>query len=56
MILIIDGNNHLHRAYHRFNGFTNMDGKPSGVIYGFLTMTLGMIAKFKPEKTYVVFD
>lgn len=54
--LIIDGDNHLYRAAFKFHNFTNIDGKPSGVIYGVLSMITGMIRQFKPDNVVVVFD
>lgn len=54
--LIIDGNNALYRAYFRFNNFSTFDGTPTGCLYGFCTITLGLINKFKPSRVIVVFD
>ena len=34
----------------------NLDGLPSGCVYGFLTITRGLMFKFKPDLVYVVFD
>lgn len=56
MILIIDGNNNLYRAYYKFTQMSNLEGLPSGVVYGFLTMTKGLIQKFNPDKVYIIFD
>lgn len=55
-VLIIDGNNFCYRAYYRFKGFSNLDGAPTGVIFGFLQMLTGLVKHFKPRKIYVVFD
>lgn len=55
-VVIIDGNNNLYRAYYQFLNFSNFDGKPSGVIYGFLMMLISLLRKFKPTNVYVVFD
>lgn len=54
--MIIDGDNGLHRAYHKYGGFATMDGKPSSVIFGFPYMVRSMITKIKPDKVYCTFD
>lgn len=55
-ILIIDGDNMLHRAYHKYGGFTNISGKPSSMIFGFPYMVRTALTRFKPTKVYAVFD
>lgn len=55
-ILIIDGDNMLHRAYHKYGGFTNTSGKPSSMIFGFPYMVRTALTRFKPTKVYAVFD
>jgi DNA polymerase-1 len=55
-ILIIDGDNALHRAYHKYGGFTNISGKPSSIIFGFPYIVRSAIVRIKPTKVYVVFD
>jgi len=55
-VLIIDGNNNLYRAYYRLQSMVTIDGTKSGTIYGFLTMTRGLINKFKPDLVYCIFD
>lgn len=46
-LLAIDFANIAHRAYHRFaaDGMTSPDGRPTGVAYGILMMTLGLIRR-----------
>lgn len=56
MILIVDGNNNLYRAYYKFGQMSNLDGLASGCVYGFLTITRGLLHKFNPDKVYIVFD
>ena len=55
-IVIIDGDNMLHRSYHKYGGFTTLGGKPSSMIFGFPYMVRTVITKLKPTKLYVVFD
>jgi len=55
-ILIIDGDNLLHRAYHKFGGLVNQKGKPTSSIYGFPYILRSMVNKFKPDILYVAFD
>jgi len=55
-LLIIDGENLLHRAYHKFLGFKSTEGVPTGAIYGFLKILHSNIFRFKPEYVIVTFD
>lgn len=55
-VVIIDGDNMLHRAYHKFGGFTSMEGKPSSMIFGFPYMVRHIITILKPSKMFITFD
>lgn len=38
MILVIDGSHLAYRSYHAFLNFTNAQGDPTGMLYGFLSI------------------
>lgn len=55
-VLVIDGNNMLHRAYYKFQNLRNHKDELTGVIYGFPYILRGLISLHKPQKVIVVFD
>lgn len=55
-LLIIDGENLLHRSYHKFLKFKSSDGIPTGAIYGFLKILHSNIYRFNPTNVIVTFD
>jgi len=58
MLVIIDGNALMHRAYHGVNrGFIPMwEGMPVGMVFGFASTLLSIIDHFNPEQLLVAFD
>jgi len=59
--LIIDGSNMLHRVYWIATSNKNaqvelIDGLAPGPVYLFLRSTKSLIEKFKPQKTWIVWD
>ena len=56
LLLVIDGENLLHRSYHKFIGFKSKEGIPSGAIYGFLKSLHSLIFRFNPTSVLVTFD
>ncbi len=54
--LIIDGNNSLHRAYHKFKNMKSKTGKPSSVVYGFPYILSSLLRKFNPDAVTIAFD
>ena len=54
--IIFDANNLMHRAYHRFNQFTDAMGNPTSVIYGVPFVVESQIRKFQPDLVIAVFD
>lgn len=54
-ILIVDGNNWAHRAYHSMNRMS-YNGKGTGAIFGFLNILGSNLSKFKPDKVFVCWD
>lgn len=56
MIVLVDGNSTLYRAYFAIRGLSTSKGFPTNAIYGFV-QTINKIEKeFKPEAISVAFD
>lgn len=55
-LLLVDGDNMAHRAYHQFGGFTSKEGAPSSMIFGLPYILRRMIVKFEPTTVLVCFD
>lgn len=54
-ILIIDGNNTMHRALHSYARLQN-HGKPVSIIYGMPILVNGLINQFSPDDVYICWD
>lgn len=55
-VLIIDGNNLAHRAYHKYSNMRATDGTPSSVTFGFPYILRSLLGIHKPAEVLVVFD
>lgn len=55
-LLIVDGENLLHRSYHKFLNFKSTDGRPSGAIYGFFKSLHSNMFRFQVDKVIITFD
>jgi len=55
-VMLIDGDNMMYRAFFKFAGLTNEDGKPSSLVFGVPYMIRPMIFKYKPQRVIVVMD
>jgi len=56
ILLLIDGNAIMHRAFHAIPPFKTKNGIPTNILYGFLGMLLKAIDDFKPSHIIVLFD
>lgn len=54
--LLIDGNALVHRAFHALPGLTTKDGKPTGAVFGFLTIFLKAMKDIKATHVAATFD
>lgn len=54
-IMIIDGNNICHAAYHAYSKLQN-HGKPVSIIFGMPSMIAPLVGKFKPHNIFIVWD
>lgn len=55
-LLLIDGNNLLHRAYHAMPPLTSKTGEVVNAVFGFSNMLLKAIGEVKPEYIACAFD
>ena len=57
MLLLIDANGYLHRAYHAHPYLTRAsDGQPTGAVYGFVRMVFNDLRQFEHTHVAAVFD
>src|SRR5512132_3722235 len=56
MILIMDGNSLVHRAFHALPPLTNAKGELLNATYGFTMMLLKAIGDLKPTHVAAAFD
>lgn len=55
-IVLLDAHAILHRGYHAMQGFATRDGRPTGALYGFITMVLKLYEEFHPDYVVACFD
>jgi DNA polymerase I len=55
-IVLLDAHAILHRGYHAMQGFATRDGRPTGALYGFITMVLKIYEEIKPDYIAACFD
>lgn len=55
-IVLLDAHAVLHRGYHAMQGFATRDGRPTGAIYGLMTMVLRLYNEIKPDYIAACFD
>lgn len=56
IIVLLDAHAILHRAYHAMSNFSTKDGRPTGALYGYVSMVLRMHEMFSPEHIIACFD
>jgi DNA polymerase-1 len=55
-VVLLDAHAILHRGYHAMAGFATREGKPTGALYGFITMVLRIYEDIKPDYIAACFD
>ena len=55
-IVLLDAHAILHRGYHAMANFMTRDGKPTGALYGFITMVLKIYDDIMPDQIAACFD
>ena len=56
LILLLDGNALVHRAYHAIPPLTSPNGEPTNATFGFVTTLLKVLKDHKPQYAEVAFD
>ncbi len=56
VLLVVDGNSILNRAYYGVRPLTTSDGRATNGIFGFMNILLSMISEYKPDGVAVAFD
>lgn len=56
LLLIIDGNNYLNRAYHATPKMKSRSGVPTNAVKGFLNILMADLMKLRPSHVVVTFD
>lgn len=56
LIVLVDGMNLFHRAYHRFTYLSNAKGYPTGAVFGFVNSLIGYSHKFRTSKIIVCWE
>ncbi len=56
MLLLIDGNAIIHRAFYAIPEFRTQKGFPTNALYGFASMLYKAVANYKPSHLIVTFD
>lgn len=56
LLLLLDGNAIIHRAYHALPPLTTKQGELVNAVYGFTSTLLGVIEKFRPDYIAASFD
>ena len=56
LLLAIDGNSLMHRAFYALPAMNAPDGRPVNAVYGFVNMLLKVVAEHQPQYLVVAFD
>lgn len=54
--ILIDGNALFYRAFYALPSFANMEGIPTGAVYGFIRMLMKLLREEKPQYIACAFD
>lgn len=55
-LVLVDGSSYLYRAFHALPPLSNSQGKPTGAIYGVISMLRKLLADYPVDHMAVVFD
>jgi DNA polymerase-1 len=55
-LLLVDGSSYLYRAYHAMPDLRNIQGEPTGAIYGVINMMRKLTQEYQPDYAACVFD
>lgn len=54
--MLVDGENLLHRSFHKFANLRTHDGLKTGAIFGFFKSLHYMVTRFNPDSVVITFD
>lgn len=55
-IILLDVHAILHRAYHALPGFATKNGRPTGALYGLVSMIIKAVEDLKPDYIFACYD
>ncbi|MDB5184835.1 MAG: polA [Candidatus Saccharibacteria bacterium] len=55
-LVVIDGKSVFYRGYYAMSNLRTADGTPTGGVFGFATMALEVVKRFKPDYVAVAWD
>ncbi|MFH1472865.1 MAG: PIN domain-containing protein, partial [bacterium] len=55
-LVLLDAHAIIHRAYHALPDFATSSGKPTGALYGLVTMLIKIFGELKPDYVVACFD
>jgi DNA polymerase-1 len=55
-LVVIDGKSVFYRGYYAMSNLRTQDGTPTGGVFGFATMALEVVRRFKPDYVAVAWD
>ncbi len=56
LLMLLDGNAIIHRAFHGVPPLSLPDGTPTNAVYGFTSTLLNVLEKFQPDYVVATFD
>ena len=56
LIILLDMHAILHRGYHAMEGFTSIQGEPSGALYSLMLMVTNLYEEFDPHRIIACYD
>lgn len=55
-LVLLDTHAIIHRAYHALPSFTSPDGKPSGAVFGLMSMLIKLVKDLQPDHVVAAYD
>jgi len=56
LLVMVDGSSYLFRAFHAMPALSNVEGEPTGAIYGMVNMLRRLTRDYRTDRAVVVFD
>ncbi len=55
-LLLLDAHSIIHRAYHALPDFSDSKGRPTGALFGLVSMLIAIIKEFNPDYIVAAYD